>query len=38
MILILPDCRPIFPFLGYIMDTIRKEGFQQPTVIQAQVW
>ena len=27
-----------FPLLpGYILDTIRKEGFQQPTVIQAQV-
>ena len=26
-----------FSFPDYVMDTIRREGFQQPTVIQAQV-
>lgn len=29
----------LFPFFpAYIMDVIRKEGFQQPTIIQAQVF
>ena len=26
-----------FPFPDYVMDVIRREGFQRPTVIQAQV-